>query len=68
MKAPKGQLTLFGKPRLDAEPWDALPTSQGYIANPSFAGLEGRALDEAWLDAGSPLPVPFNCIPLPFSA
>ena len=28
----------------------------------------GRALDDAWFAAGSPLPVPHGCIPIPLTA
>jgi hypothetical protein len=62
VKHVKDQLTLFDRTSVS-------PTSdEGEKTEVTFAGLEGRALDEAWLAAGSPLPVPHGCIPLPFSA
>lgn len=57
----KGQLSLLEPPqneivhisRPDLPPWH---------------GLEGRELDAAWLQAGSPHPCPYNCVPIPFTA
>lgn len=49
---------------LDGLP-DFAPQHEGEKPADRFDGLEGEELDEAWLAAGSPLPVPYNCIPLP---
>ena len=48
---PRGQLTLD----LYAEPTPQPPVT--------FDGLDGEELDEAWREAGCPVPVPYNCIP-----
>ena len=38
----------------------AEPTPQPPV---TFDGLDGEELDEAWREAGCPVPVPYNCIP-----